>query len=74
MEALLQRGAPIVYLADEPELSLHIGWQEKLVSSVAKLNPRAQLIFATHSPDIVGRYQDKIIDMTNWVNKAEGLD
>lgn len=52
----------LVYLADEPELSLHIEWQEKLVMSLRRLTPNAQIIFATHSPDIVGPFHDKTIN------------
>ena len=62
-EALLQLGTASVYLADEPELSLHVEWQEKLVSSIRELNSGAQLVFATHSPDIVSEYGDRVIDM-----------
>lgn len=62
-EALLQEGETIVYIADEPELSLHVKWQERLTNSIAKLNPNAQIIFATHSPDIVSDKGDKIINM-----------
>jgi len=62
-ETLLQRGAPAVFIADEPELSLHVLWQEKLVASLRALNPSAQIIFATHSPDIVGPLSDHAIDM-----------
>ncbi|MFY1865508.1 AAA family ATPase [Achromobacter xylosoxidans] len=62
-EALLQEQRPAIYIADEPELSLHIKWQEKLTHSIKSINPNAQIIFATHSPDIVGLHDDKIIDM-----------
>ena len=62
-EAVLQQGAVSVYLADEPELSLHVEWQEQLVSILRALNMNAQLIFATHSPDIVSTYGDRVIDM-----------
>jgi energy-coupling factor transporter ATP-binding protein EcfA2 len=62
-EAVLQQGAISVYLADEPELSLHVEWQEQLVSILRALNMNAQLIFATHSPDIVSTYGDRVIDM-----------
>lgn len=62
-EALLQESKPVIYIADEPELSLHVEWQELLTVAIAKLNPNAQIIFATHSPDIVGAHQNKIIDM-----------
>ena len=67
-EALLQRGKPCIYIADEPELSLHINWQEVLVNSLRELNPRSQIVFATHSPDIVSHYSDNVIDMEGIVN------
>lgn len=60
-EALLQNSTPHVYIADEPELSLHVAWQEKLVKSIREINSNAQIIFATHSPDIVGEFSDSII-------------
>lgn len=62
-EALLQREAEWTYIADEPELSLHVDWQEVLVDNLRALNPNGQVIFATHSPDIVGRYSNYVIQM-----------
>jgi len=62
-EALLQRSAQWVYIADEPELSLHVTWQESLVRNLKKINPNAQIIFATHSPDIVSTYSKYVFDM-----------
>ena len=66
-EALLQRSASVVYIADEPELSLHVAWQEQLTRSIARLNPNAQIVFATHSPDIVSTHSDKVIAMETLV-------
>lgn len=62
-EALLRVNKPVVYIADEPELSLHVTWQEKLLESLVTLGGQKQVIVATHSPDIVGKYQDKVIDL-----------
>ncbi|RKU12727.1 hypothetical protein C6501_10625 [Candidatus Poribacteria bacterium] len=62
-QALLRINNPMVYIADEPELSLHVTWQEKLLKSVVMLGGQMQIIVATHSPDIVGNYQDKVIDL-----------
>lgn len=62
-EALLQQSVPWIYIADEPELSLHVTWQESLVRNLKKVNPNAQIIFATHSPDIVSTYSDSVFDM-----------
>ncbi|MGM7874890.1 AAA family ATPase [Yersinia enterocolitica] len=67
-ETLLQHSRHVIYIADEPELSLHIIWQEQLIGAITKLNPNAQIIFATHSPDIVGIDQDAVIDMENLVS------
>ena len=62
-EALLQQKTPWIYIADEPELSLHVSWQEKLTENLRTINPRAQVIFATHSPDIVGHFDTRVFDM-----------
>jgi predicted ATP-binding protein involved in virulence len=42
-----------VFIVDEPELSLHIDWQERFVDAVIEANPSVQLILATHSPAII---------------------
>ncbi|WP_417323140.1 AAA family ATPase [Erythrobacter aureus] len=62
-EALIQKGQSYIFMADEPELSLHIDWQERLVPSLRQINPSSQIIFATHSPDIVGAYSEYTIDL-----------
>ena len=62
-EALIQRGQSYIFMADEPELSLHIDWQEKLVPSLRKINSSSQIIFATHSPDIVGAFGKNTLDL-----------
>lgn len=62
-EAVLQEERPVVFISDEPELSLHIGWQRALFQHVRALNRSCQIISATHSPDIVGDFQKKVIKM-----------
>ena len=62
-QALLRLDNPVVYMADEPELSLHVTWQEKLLESLVALGGQKQIIVATHSPDIVGDFRDKVIDL-----------
>ena len=66
-EAFLQDGEPWIYIADEPELSLHVAWQEQLIAHIRKLNPKSQVIFATHSPDIVSQFDDKVFDMEKLI-------
>ena len=62
-EALLQEHKPFIFIADEPELSLHIEWQEKLLGAIRSLNDKAQLIIATHSPEIVSEFTNSTFDM-----------
>lgn len=70
-EALLQRETHWVYIADEPELSLHIRWQEILIDSILKINPNAQILFATHSPDIISHYSEKTFDLEEALNASK---
>lgn len=67
-EALLQRGNHFVYLADEPELSLHIDWQRKILPAIKKLNQNAQIIAATHSPEVASKFPSSLIDMKDVIN------
>lgn len=66
-EALLQEGRPAVFISDEPELSLHVDWQSKLFENIRILNNSCQIISATHSPDIVGRFQDRVIQIEDCI-------
>ncbi|WP_293962010.1 AAA family ATPase [uncultured Fusobacterium sp.] len=62
-ETLLQKNKTNIFIADEPEISLHIAWQRILVDTILELNSEAQIIFATHSPDIVDKKKKYIINM-----------
>jgi len=52
-----------IFVVDEPELSLHLSWQKIFVETTMKINPNMQLIFATHSPEFVGRYRNKMFKL-----------
>jgi hypothetical protein len=43
---------------DEPEISMHVDWQRALIQIMLQLNPRAQIILATHSPEIMTDLSD----------------
>lgn len=62
-QTLLQEKQPYVFIADEPELSLHIEWQKDIIGAINTINPNAQVIVATHSPEIAGQWSDNIISM-----------
>ena len=60
-----------VVLIDEPENSLDISWQYKLIDILTELNKNAQFFITTHSPSIFGNgWGNKIIYMDD-VNKKE---
>jgi len=66
-ESTLQKNEPFIYFADEPEISLHVKWQNQIVIFLQKTNPNGQIVFATHSPDIVGQYSNNVHDMEKKV-------
>lgn len=49
-----------LYIIDEPELSLHIKWQEEFLNQLEKITPSGvQLILATHSPILADKKRQK---------------
>ncbi|MGT2549043.1 AAA family ATPase [Acinetobacter geminorum] len=53
-------------LMDEPEISLHLSWQEKLISQIREVNKTSQIIIVTHSPAIVmNGWMDSFTDIKN---------
>lgn len=53
LTVLVEDNQSYVLFMDEPEISLHFGWQKQLISLVLKLNPNIQIIMTTHSPAVV---------------------
>jgi len=50
------------FIADEPELSLHLEWQREILPAVRRLSPNTQIIVATHSPAVISG-QSNLIDI-----------
>ncbi len=48
-------------IVDEPELSMHVDWQHRLVECMRTVNPHAQIILATHSPEVMAKLPDDCI-------------
>ena len=65
--SLLQDGKKCVFLIDEPEVSLHVTWQERIIGALKEINPHAQFLIATHSPEIAGQYSNSLIDMEDFL-------
>lgn len=52
-----------VVLIDEPEISLHIDWQRKLLPEMVKQLDEKQLIICTHSAVIASKYLERMIKL-----------
>lgn len=68
--AYLAQDEKLVFLLDEPDLSLHIRWQRQLLPSLRKLAPNAQFIVATHSPAMVGQTEGEAVINIGAISKA----
>lgn len=56
-----------VFIVDEPELSLHIAWQDKFLEAVQAAGPELQIILATHSPAIIGGRREYYIPLNGGI-------
>lgn len=74
LQVFLQEKKKSILIMDEPEISLHIGWQQKLIDVICNMNPNCQLIIATHSPSIFGKgWGANIVYMEDIIkNDSEG--
>lgn len=59
LTVLVEDQLPYVLFMDEPEVSLHIDWQQRLIDLILTLNPNVQIILTTHSPAVI---------MNGWVD------
>lgn len=65
LTVLVEDNLPYVLFMDEPEVSLHIEWQQRLISTILKLNPNVQIILTTHSPAVImNGWLDRVTEVT----------
>ena len=60
-----------IILIDEPELSLHPKWQQKIVDVYRKIGENNQIIIATHSPHILGSVRKENIMLLDKDDKGQ---
>lgn len=65
LTVLVEDMQPYVLLMDEPEVSLHIDWQERLIEMILELNPNVQIILTTHSPAVI---------MKGWMENVTNVE
>lgn len=68
LTVLVQDRQEYTLFMDEPEISLHIEWQQKLIGLIRELNPNAQIILTTHSPAVImNGWSDCVTDVDDIV-------
>ena len=66
MTVRLEDGNSTTLFMDEPEVSLHMEWQQTLIEKIRRLNPKVQIILSTHSPAIImNGWMDKVTEVTD---------
>lgn len=69
LTVLVQNHRPSVLFMDEPEVSLHVEWQERLIALVRDLNPNCQVILTTHSPAVImNGWSDCVTDVDEIIS------
>lgn len=65
VSALVTRRRGTVIAIDEPEMSMHIAWQRRLIPALVECASKAEPLFilATHSPDLVASFPDAMIEL-----------
>lgn len=61
LTVLIEDNLPYVLFMDEPEVSLHVEWQKRLIDLILDLNPNVQIILTTHSPAVI---------MNGWIDNV----
>ncbi len=60
-----------VLFMDEPEVSLHIDWQQQLIDLILQLNPNVQIILTTHSPAVImNGWMDKVTEVSDITDQG----
>lgn len=68
LTVLVEDQQPYVLFMDEPEVSLHIDWQQQLINLITELNPNAQIILTTHSPAVImNGWMDSVTEVSEIV-------
>ena len=66
LTVLVEDQQPYVLFMDEPEVSLHIEWQKRLIEMIVELNPNVQIILTTHSPAVImNGWMDNVTEVSD---------
>jgi energy-coupling factor transporter ATP-binding protein EcfA2 len=64
---LTARDNPSIFMIDEPEISLNIKWQRRLVQSLLDISAGAkmQFVFASHSMELLAMHRSKVVKLVD---------
>ncbi len=66
LTVLVQDNKHCSLFMDEPEISLHVEWQQRLINLIRTLNPNVQIILTTHSPAVImNGWLDAVTEVTD---------
>jgi hypothetical protein len=73
---LVSRDLPSIFIIDEPELSLNIKWQRKLIRALNCLveGTNNQFLFATHSMEILAQHRRSVVPLTPTPYEGETVE
>ena len=71
LTVFMQEGRDAILIMDEPEISLHVDWQRRLLDVVTRLNPNCQVIVSTHSPAMLLNGWHAAVDNISDLAKQE---
>lgn len=57
-------GEPTVLLLDDAETGMHVDWQQILLRELVAINPRMQILAATHAPNMVWGWRNEVKEMS----------
>ena len=68
LTVLVEDNNPYVLFMDEPEVSLHVDWQQQLIDLILELNPNVQIILTTHSPAVImNGWMDRVTEVSDII-------
>lgn len=62
---LSARDKPSIFMIDEPEISLNVKWQRKLLQSLLEVTEGSsvQFIFASHSMELLAQHTERVVKL-----------
>jgi ABC-type glutathione transport system ATPase component len=63
-----------IFIVDEPEISLNVKWQRRLIDALTDITSgsQCQFLFATHSIEILTKHRDQVIKLNPIISDSNG--